>query len=242
MHVGPDANHGHYIAHIQELETGNWFKFSDEYVLPLDKKTRLNVRPGEELVKKSKLSRPADSGGQNSNNAYMLVYMLRSSIEEIRRHETREVVKRDAVRRATIQRRHAMLSLGPPRAVCSDKTDSDAEMQQLQLPEPQQQVEDDQLQRGKKRKTSGESSGSSVEEIDYSDEYCYSNSRVFPISFQPHLRTKIDKDNQEFDEELEEKKHVRLVSLRDNNKKRIKMRELYRGTYRQVYTAPAAST
>ena len=39
MHVGPDANHGHYIAHIQELETGNWFKFSDEHVVALDKKS-----------------------------------------------------------------------------------------------------------------------------------------------------------------------------------------------------------
>ena len=38
MHVGPDANHGHYIAHIQELETGHWFKFSDEHVVPLDRK------------------------------------------------------------------------------------------------------------------------------------------------------------------------------------------------------------
>jgi len=38
MHVGPDANHGHYIAHIQELETGNWFKFSDEHVESIDRK------------------------------------------------------------------------------------------------------------------------------------------------------------------------------------------------------------
>ena len=40
MHVGPDANHGHYIAHIQELETGNWYKFSDEHVASMDTKVK----------------------------------------------------------------------------------------------------------------------------------------------------------------------------------------------------------
>ena len=219
MHVGPDANHGHYIAHIQELETGNWFKFSDECVVPLDKKTRLNLRPEEDLVKKAKLARPNDPGGQNSNNAYMLVYMLRSSIEEIRKAEMREVVKRDAVRRATIQKRHAMLSAANSRAVLIPAEEE----------KEQQQTGCDLPLRGLKRKNSSDSSGSSVEEVDYSDEYCYSNSRVFPVSFQPHLRTKIDKDNQEFDEEMEEKKHLRLVSARDNNKKRLKMMEIYRG-------------
>ena len=32
MHLGPDANHGHYIANIQDMETGHWFRFSDETV------------------------------------------------------------------------------------------------------------------------------------------------------------------------------------------------------------------
>ncbi len=32
MHVGAEANHGHYIAHIQEPASGQWFKFSDAYV------------------------------------------------------------------------------------------------------------------------------------------------------------------------------------------------------------------
>jgi uncharacterized DUF497 family protein len=217
MHVGPDANHGHYIAHIQELETGNWFKFSDEYVVPLDKKTRLNIRPAEEeTVKKCRMSRPNEAGGQNSNNAYMLVYMLRSSIEEIRRVELREAVKRDAVRRSAIHK----LAVVQGTAVTVLPEDG--------LPEKEQR---DPAVRGVKRKNSGDSSGSSVEEVDYSDEYCYSNSRVFPVTFQPHLRTKIDKDNQEFDEELEEKKHVRLVSVRNNNKKRLKMMDLYKGWF-----------
>jgi hypothetical protein len=40
---------------------------------------------------------------QSSNNAYMLVYMLNSSIAEIRNHEMKEMTKRDTVRRTTIQ-------------------------------------------------------------------------------------------------------------------------------------------
>lgn len=32
MHVGAEANHGHYIAHIQEATTAQWFKFSDAQV------------------------------------------------------------------------------------------------------------------------------------------------------------------------------------------------------------------
>ena len=42
-------------------------------------------------------------GMQSSNNAYMLVYMLNSSIAEIRNHEMKEMTKRDTVRRTTIQ-------------------------------------------------------------------------------------------------------------------------------------------
>ena len=32
MHVGAEASHGHYIAHIQEATTAQWFKFSDAQV------------------------------------------------------------------------------------------------------------------------------------------------------------------------------------------------------------------
>ena len=32
MHVGTDANHGHYVAHIKDIVTGHWFKFSDTVV------------------------------------------------------------------------------------------------------------------------------------------------------------------------------------------------------------------
>ena len=101
MHVGPDANHGHYIAHIQELESGNWYKFSDEHVASLDPKAKArNIsmkKMKQEPIQQQKL--------QTSNNAYMLVYMLDKTIQEIRQRDSIEVVKREKVRRLTILKR-----------------------------------------------------------------------------------------------------------------------------------------
>ena len=68
MHVGPDANHGHYIAHIQvswgallliscqqfnlqELDSGAWFKFSDETVVPLTAKSKLGLQEEDGMKK-----------------------------------------------------------------------------------------------------------------------------------------------------------------------------------------------
>ena len=155
-------------------------------------------------------SKPA--GLQTSNNAYMLVYMLRSSIEEIRCQEARESVKRNSVRRATLQKRHA---------------------QHLQKVLSSSPV-DGEERRGLKRKSSVDSNDS-IEEIDYSDEYCYSNCRVFPVKFQQHLRNKIDKDNLEFDEEIEEKKQRRIEIVRINNRKKNKMKDIYRSKNALVF-------
>ena len=41
MHVGAEASHGHYIAHIQETLTGQWFKFSDAQVEKLQQGRKL---------------------------------------------------------------------------------------------------------------------------------------------------------------------------------------------------------
>merc|ERR1719203_1760037 len=46
MHVGAEANHGHYIAHIQETTNGQWFKFSDAHVEKLQGR---NTRLGSEI-------------------------------------------------------------------------------------------------------------------------------------------------------------------------------------------------
>ena len=147
------------------------------------------------------------TGSQNSNNAYMLVYMLRSSIQEIRCQEAKESVKRNSVRRTTLQKRHA---------------------QHLQKMLNSNTSDDGEERRGIKRRASSVDSNDSIEEIDYSDEYCYSNCRVFPVKFQEHLRNKIDKDNLEFDEEIEEKKQRRIEIVRINNRKKNKMKDTYR--------------
>eukprot|EP00090_Calanus_glacialis_P012504 TRINITY_DN21085_c0_g1_i1.p1 TRINITY_DN21085_c0_g1~~TRINITY_DN21085_c0_g1_i1.p1 ORF type:complete len:1287 (-),score=515.73 TRINITY_DN21085_c0_g1_i1:63-3923(-) len=184
MHVGPDANHGHYIAHIQEMESGNWFKFSDECVAPLQGKS-LRLGAEEEIGgqgrKQGKLGKIVSKAGvQNSNNAYMLVYMLQESIQEIRAAEAKEKVKRDTVYRQAMSR--------------------------LNKTEPGQEKKSDRDQ-----------------------EYCYSNSRIFPTSFPPHLRTKIDRDNMEFDEEHEERMTSRLAEHHAARNKQKRMIDQYTG-------------
>lgn len=154
----------------QELESGLWFKFSDETVVALPGKV---LRLGEEeqvwsmclplllLPPQQVQGRkgPKGAGGkgpgkglQNSNNAYMLVYMLRESIAEIRRVEGAEQEKREEVAR-----------------VAGREQEPEEKRRRLEQ-EPGQ-------------------------------EYVWSNSRVFPLSFPRHLRTKIDRDNLECDEE-----------------------------------------
>ena len=44
--LGAEANHGHYIAHIQETTNGQWFKFSDAHVEKLQGR---NTRLGSEV-------------------------------------------------------------------------------------------------------------------------------------------------------------------------------------------------
>jgi len=183
MHVGPDANHGHYIAHIQEMESGNWFKFSDECVAPLQGKSlRLGAEDemGGQGRRPGKLGKIMSKAGvQNSNNAYMLVYMLQESIQEIRAVEAKEKVKKEVVFR------QAMKSF--------DKTES------------------------------------VQEKSDRDQEYCYSNCRIFPTRFPPHLRTKIDRDNMEFDEEHEERITSRLAEQHAARTKQRRMIDQYTG-------------
>ena len=108
MHVGPDPNHGHYIAHIQDMESGNWFKFSDECVVHLQGK-HLSLGVEEEIIgpgRKGKVGKKENivkTGFQKSNNAYMLVYMQQEKLKEIRAKEIKEKLKRDAVMKAGVR-------------------------------------------------------------------------------------------------------------------------------------------
>ena len=154
--------------------------------------------------------------------AYMLVYMLKSFTAEVRSTEVRELMKRDAVRRKTIQMRHASVASAvktgiPPELVGDGGGGSSGGGGGP--PEPG-------TLRGVKRKLSTDSSAE-----DYSNEYSYSNCRVFPVKFQPHLRNKVDKDNLEFDEEINEKKQQRIEIVRRKNREKRKMREMYTCEY-----------
>ena len=108
MHVGPDPNHGHYIAHIQDMESGNWFKFSDECVVHLQGK-HISLGVEEEIIgpgKKGKVGKKeplVKTGFQRSNNAYMLVYMQQEKLKEIRAKEIKEKLKRDTVIKAGVR-------------------------------------------------------------------------------------------------------------------------------------------
>ena len=174
MHVGPDANHGHYIAHIQDMESGNWFKFSDETVVPLQGKNNKlgldeeNTYLGSKKQQPKQPRIPKGAGVQNSNNAYMLVYMEKQTLLEIRSKEIKECSKKDAVRDAMIKQKPLK--------------DSD---------------------------------------------YCMSNGKIFPVVFPHYLKTKIDKDNVEFEEERFERMAIKHQERQESREKHKRMARIY---------------
>ena len=104
MHVGAEASHGHYIAHIQEATTAQWFKFSDAQVEKLQQgRNRLGSENDPFMSPSNGVSSPPTNGFisarrllngqkkatptkgmQGSNNAYMLVYTSAKALAEIR--------------------------------------------------------------------------------------------------------------------------------------------------------------
>ena len=60
--LGAEANHGHYIAHIQETTNGQWFKFSDAHV---EKLRGRNTRLGSEVDPMSNGSTHPNAGPVN---------------------------------------------------------------------------------------------------------------------------------------------------------------------------------
>ena len=111
---------------------------------------------------------PKGSGVQNSNNAYMLVYMEKQTLLEIRSKEIKECSKKDSVRDAMIKQKPLK--------------DSD---------------------------------------------YCMSNGKIFPVVFPHYLKTKIDKDNVEFEEERFERMALKHQERQESREKRKRMCEIY---------------
>ncbi|CAG0879876.1 unnamed protein product, partial [Darwinula stevensoni] len=71
IHAGSSAHSGHYIAYIQDLTSGNWFRFNDEVVCEMNKRN-----PLANVDSDSARPKPKEKGekGPSSSNAYMLVY------------------------------------------------------------------------------------------------------------------------------------------------------------------------
>jgi len=105
MHIGAEANHGHYVAHIHESSSGRWFKFSDAQVERLDRTSSSLGSEKDPLRDNDQIKSNGTSNGKHcgrgkaggnasssassasgklskkclrSNSAYMLVYALKA--------------------------------------------------------------------------------------------------------------------------------------------------------------------
>ncbi|XP_061583963.1 ubiquitin carboxyl-terminal hydrolase 48 isoform X2 [Cololabis saira] len=78
IHRGISAYSGHYIAHVNDALTGDWYKFNDEEIEKMEgKKLQLGIEEDIAETVKSQSRKPKCSKGYHcSRNAYMLVYKL----------------------------------------------------------------------------------------------------------------------------------------------------------------------
>ncbi|XP_041836368.1 ubiquitin carboxyl-terminal hydrolase 48 [Melanotaenia boesemani] len=78
IHRGISAYSGHYIAHVKDSLTGDWYKFNDEEIEKMEgKKLQLGIEEDIAEAVKSQSRKPKCSKGYHcSRNAYMLVYKI----------------------------------------------------------------------------------------------------------------------------------------------------------------------
>uniref|UniRef100_A0A3Q3G0C9 Ubiquitin carboxyl-terminal hydrolase 48 n=1 Tax=Labrus bergylta TaxID=56723 RepID=A0A3Q3G0C9_9LABR len=78
IHRGISAYSGHYIAHVKDARTGDWYKFNDEEIEKMEgKKLQLGIEEDIAETVKSQTRKPKCSKGYHcSRNAYMLVYKI----------------------------------------------------------------------------------------------------------------------------------------------------------------------
>ncbi|XP_036386850.1 ubiquitin carboxyl-terminal hydrolase 48 isoform X1 [Megalops cyprinoides] len=76
IHRGISAYSGHYIAHVRDARTSDWYKFNDEEIEKMEgKKLQLGIEEDIAETVKSQTRKPKCSKGYHcSRNAYMLVY------------------------------------------------------------------------------------------------------------------------------------------------------------------------
>lgn len=78
IHRGVSAYSGHYIAHVKDARTSDWYKFNDEEIEKMEGK-KLHLGTEEDIAEtaKSQTKKPKCSKGYHcSRNAYMLVYKV----------------------------------------------------------------------------------------------------------------------------------------------------------------------
>ncbi|XP_077582327.1 ubiquitin carboxyl-terminal hydrolase 48 isoform X1 [Stigmatopora nigra] len=78
IHRGISAYSGHYIAHVKDAHTSDWYKFNDEEIEKMEgKKLQLGTEDDFAEAVKSQTRKPKCSKGYHcSRNAYMLVYKI----------------------------------------------------------------------------------------------------------------------------------------------------------------------
>ncbi|XP_039611701.1 ubiquitin carboxyl-terminal hydrolase 48 isoform X3 [Polypterus senegalus] len=86
IHRGVSAYSGHYIAHLRDGRTNDWYKFNDEEIEKMEgKKLQLgseeDIEPSKSQTRKPKCIK----GYHSSRNAYMLVY--KRQVEEVSHSE-----------------------------------------------------------------------------------------------------------------------------------------------------------
>ncbi|XP_040926704.1 ubiquitin carboxyl-terminal hydrolase 48 isoform X2 [Betta splendens] len=81
IHRGISAYSGHYIAHVKDARTGDWYKFNDEEIEKMEgKKLQLGIEEDIAETVKSQTRKPKCSKGYHcSRNAYMLVYKVQEA-------------------------------------------------------------------------------------------------------------------------------------------------------------------
>eukprot|EP00062_Callorhinchus_milii_P012741 gi/632960096/ref/XP_007896000.1/ PREDICTED: ubiquitin carboxyl-terminal hydrolase 48 isoform X3 [Callorhinchus milii] len=84
IHRGVSAYSGHYIAHVRDDRTGDWYKFNDEEIEKMEgKKLQLGIEEDLAEPSKSQTRKPKCVKGVHcSRNAYMLVYRRKGEMSK----------------------------------------------------------------------------------------------------------------------------------------------------------------
>lgn len=78
IHRGSSAYSGHYIAHVKDPQSGDWYKFNDEKIQKMEA-NKLRLVTDDGLSVSPKFHKPKSKKGTLCcRNAYMLVYQLKT--------------------------------------------------------------------------------------------------------------------------------------------------------------------